>query len=89
MGELTIIGDVSIAGGHGAWESPIRVTEDFGDVSFIRAMSFWSIEEVKNLYLINYYPTRYAEVKHLALSSRKSRSAGQCRGSLIMECING
>ena len=36
MGELTVIGDVNTDGGHGAWESLIRVTEDFGDMSFIK-----------------------------------------------------
>ena len=88
MGEFIVIGDVSTDGDHGAWESPIRVTKDFGYVSFIKARWFWSVEKVKNLSLISCFPTRYyAEVKHSALSSHKSRSAGRRRGSLMMDAL--
>ena len=53
MSELTVYSNVSIDDGHGAWENPIRVTEDFGDMSFIRAR-FWWVEKVENLSLIKY-----------------------------------
>ena len=76
VGELAAMGEVSNPGSYGDQTSLMWVMKDVGDVSFTVARRFWS-DKISGEFIPHQLPlpTRYAEVKHLALSSHKPRNA--------------
>ena len=89
IGELTAIGEVSNLDNRGDQANLMWTMEVVGDVRFTVARRLWSDKQVESLYLISSPPTRYAEVKHLALSSSKSRKVVRRYERLVMACLPG